>query len=159
MISTDDGQRETWLCSENMDRPCTSCILFRTWKGHQVIRKEGRYNIGLGTIKKILSNKETYTVQKPARQNFPRSRVIVSGLNAQWDGDLCSMQNVARVNDDVNFLLVLIDIFSRFLIVKPLKDKKSSIVANAIKSVLEEHSNYSLFALFVLIKEVNSNQK
>ena len=51
------------------------------------------------------------------------------------------MQNVARVNDDVNFLLVLIDIFSRFLIVKPLKDKKSSIVANAIKSVLEEHSN------------------
>lgn len=98
-------------------------------------------------------------MQKPARQNFPRSRVIVSGLNAQWDGDLCSMQNVARVNDDVNFLLVLIDIFSRFLIVKPLKDKKSSIVANAIKSVLEEHSNYSLFALFVLIKEVNSNQK
>jgi hypothetical protein len=123
-------------------------------KVYQIIRKEGRYNIGLGTIKKILSNKETYTVQKPAIQNFPRSRVIVSGLNAQWDGDLCSMQN-----DDVNFLLVLIDIFSRFLIVKPLKDKKSSIVANAIQSVLEEHSNYSLFALFVLIKEVNSNQK
>ena len=123
-------------------------------KVYQIIRKKGRYNIGLGTIKKILSNKETYTVQKPARQNFPRSRVMVSGLNAQWDGDLCSMQN-----DDVNFLLVLIDIFSRFLIVKPLKDKKSSIVANAIKSVLEEHSNYSLFALFVLIKEVNSNQK
>lgn len=123
-------------------------------KVYQIIRKKGRYNIGLGTINKILSNKETYTVQKPARQNFPRSRVIVSGLNAQWDGDLCSMQN-----DDVNFLLVLIDIFSRFLIVKPLKDKKSSIVANAIQSVLEEHSNYSLFALFVLIKEVNSNQK
>jgi hypothetical protein len=128
-------------------------------KVYQIIRKEGRYNIRLGTIKKMLSNKETYTVQKPARQKFPRSRVIVSGLNAQWDGDLCSMQNVARVNDDVNFLLLLIDIFSRFLIVKPLKDKKSSIVANAIKSVLEEHSNYSLFALFVLIKEVNSNQK
>jgi hypothetical protein len=40
-------------------------------KVYQIIRKEGRYNIGLGTIKKILSNKETYTVQKPARQNFP----------------------------------------------------------------------------------------
>ena len=115
MISADDGQRETWLCSENMDRPCTFCILFRTWKGHQVIRKEGRYNVGLGTIKKMLSNKETYTVQKPTRQNFPKSRAIVSGLNAQWDGDLCSMQNVARVNDDLNVLLVLIDIFSRFL--------------------------------------------
>lgn len=38
-------------------------------------------------------------------------------------------------------MLVLIDIFSRFLIVKPLKDKKSSTVAKAIKSVLEEHKD------------------
>lgn len=52
--------------------------------------------------------------------------MIVSGLNAQWDGDLASMENVAKYNDDIKFLLVLIDIFSRFLIVKPLKDKNSS---------------------------------
>jgi hypothetical protein len=39
-------------------------------KVYQIIRKEGRYNIGLGTIKKILSNKETYTVQKPRKNVY-----------------------------------------------------------------------------------------
>jgi len=67
--------------------------------------------------------------------------VIVSGLNAQWDGDLASMENVAQFNDNVKFLLILIDIFSRFLIVKTLKNKKTSTVANAIKSLLEEQKN------------------
>ena len=111
-------------------------------KVYQIVRKEGKYKIGLGTIKQFfLSNIETYTVQKPARHNFPRSRVIVSGLNAQWDGDLASMENVAQFNDNVKFLLILIYIFSRFLIVKTLKNKKSSTVTNAIKSLLKEHKN------------------
>lgn len=110
-------------------------------KVYQIVRKEGKYKIGLGTIKHFLSNIETYTVQKPARQNFPRSRVIVSGLNAQWDGDLASMENVAQFNDNVKFLLILVDIFSRFLIVKTLKNKKSSTVASAIQSLLEKHKN------------------
>lgn len=80
--------------------------------------------------------------------------MIVSGLNAQWDGDLASMENVAEYNDDIKFFLVLIYIFSRFLIVKPLKDKKSSTVAKAIQSVLEEHKDRKL-----RVKESNSNQK
>ena len=81
-------------------------------KLYTVIRKEGKYNIGLGTIKKILSNKESYTVQKPVQRAFARNRVIVSGLDDQWDMDLASMENVAQYNDNVKFLLIVIDIFS-----------------------------------------------
>lgn len=80
----------------------------------QIIRIEGKYNIGLGTVKKVLSNKEAYTVQKHVRLHFPRNRVIVSGLDAQSNGDLASMENVAQYNDNVKFLLILIDIFSSF---------------------------------------------
>jgi hypothetical protein len=80
-------------------------------KLYDVIRKEGKYNIGLGIIRKILSKKETYSLQKPARRNFPRNRVIVSGIDAQWDGDLASMENVSKYNNGIRFLLVLIDIF------------------------------------------------
>jgi len=39
-----------------------------------------------------------------------------------------------------HFLLVLIDIVSRFLIVKPLTNKKSVTVANALKSIFERNS-------------------
>lgn len=101
----------------------------------QVIRKEGKYNISRGALKKILSKEETYSVQKPARKNFKRNRVIVSGFNAQWDGDLMSMENVAKYNNGIKFVLVLIDIFSRYLIVRPLKDKKSDTVAAALESI------------------------
>jgi hypothetical protein len=80
-------------------------------KLYDVIRKEGKYNIGLGIIRKILSKKETYSLQKPARRNFLRNRVIVSGIDAQWDGDLASMENVSKYNNGIRFLLVLIDIF------------------------------------------------
>lgn len=109
-------------------------------KVYQIVKKEGKYKIGLNTVKKILSNIEAYSVQKPARRHFSRSRVIVSGIDAQWDGDLASMENVAKYNDGVQFLLVLIDIFSRFLIVKPLTNKKSVTVANALKSIFQHNS-------------------
>ena len=83
-------------------------------KLYDVIRKDGNYKIGLGTIRKILSKKETYSFQRPARSNFPRNRVIVSGINAQWDGALASMENVSKYNNEIKFLLVLIDIFPYF---------------------------------------------
>lgn len=62
--------------------------------------------------------------------------MVVAGINAQWDGDLASMENISKYNNGIKFLLILIDIFSRFLIVKPLKDKKKSdTVAKALKSI------------------------
>ena len=92
-------------------------------KLYDVIRKERKYKIGLGTISKILSKKK-HSLQRPARRNFSRNRVTVSGIAAQWDGALSSMENVLKYNNGIKFLLVLIDIFSRFLVVRPLKNKK-----------------------------------
>lgn len=59
----------------------------------------------------------------------------MAGINAQWDGDLASMENISKYNNGIKFLLILIDFFSRFLIVKPLKDKKNDTVAKALKSI------------------------
>lgn len=93
-------------------------------KLYHIVKKEGKYNIQRGLIKYFLSKKEAYSLHKLRRKNFRRNRVIVEGIDSMWDGDLASMENVSKYNDGVKFLLVLIDIFSSFLIVKPLKDKK-----------------------------------
>lgn len=93
-------------------------------KLYKIIRKEGKYKIGKGTVKKVLAKLETYSVQRPARKTFKRNRVIVAGIDSLWDGDLASMENVMKYNNGTKFLLILIDIFSRYLIVKPLLDKK-----------------------------------
>lgn len=100
-------------------------------KVYEVIRKKGKHEIGVETIKNILSKNETYSVQKPVRINFDRNRVIVKGIDDQWDGDLASMENVSKYNDGVKYLLVLIDIYSRYLNIRKIKDKKSTTVVTA----------------------------
>lgn len=72
-------------------------------KLYKIIRKHGKYNIGRGTVKRALAKIDTYSVQKPARKNFRRNRVIVAGIDAQWDGDLASMENVSKYNNGIKF--------------------------------------------------------
>lgn len=74
---------------------------------------------------------------KPIRRSFPRSRVVVDTIDSMWDGDLADVSNLSSENDGYNFLLVLIDIFSRFLFIMPLKNKQHQSVANGLKSVFQ----------------------
>jgi len=61
--------------------------------------------------------------KKGPLQNSKRVQCdVVAGLNSLFDGDLADMQNVSKYNDGVKFLLILKDVFSRFLWVVPLKD-------------------------------------
>jgi transposase InsO family protein len=46
------------------------------------------------------------------------------------------MQNVAKYNDGIKYLLTCIDCFSRYAYVKPLTSKSSNNVAKAFESVL-----------------------
>ena len=62
----------------------------------------------------------------------------VAGLNDQADIDLMSVENISKWNDGVKFLLTVMDIFSRYLYVQPLKNKKSQTVLNAIKDILKD---------------------
>ena len=42
---------------------------------------------------------DTYTLHKPACQNFKRNRVIVGGIDNQWQMDLADMQSLKDYND------------------------------------------------------------
>ena len=93
-------------------------------KLYEIVKKEGKFNVSYEFIKRFLSKKESYSLHRSRRKKFKRNSVIVEGIDSMWDGDLASMENVAQYNDGVKFLLVVIDIFSKYLIVKPLKNKK-----------------------------------
>ena len=51
--------------------------------------------------------------------------MIVAGIDDQFDVDLASFISCADENDGYKYLLVVIDIFSRYGWVQPLKDKGS----------------------------------
>lgn len=101
------------------------------------VRKEGKFKIGRKRIEQWLQDQQPYSLQRAVHYKFQRRRVIVSGIDAQWDMDLADVSNISKYNDGVNYLLFVIDIFSRYLWVVPLKNKTSTTVANGLSVVLE----------------------
>ena len=54
------------------------------------------------------------TLHKPLLRHFRRNRVIVSGIDQQWQMDLADMQSMQKFNDGYRYLLVCIDVFSKY---------------------------------------------
>ena len=55
-----------------------------------------------------------------------------------WGADLTDMQLLSKFNKGFRFLLCVIDIFSKYAWVVPLKDKKGISIANAFQKILKE---------------------
>ena len=55
-----------------------------------------------------------------------------------WGADLADMQLLRRYNKGVRFLLCVIDIFSKYAWVVPLKDKKGVSIFTAFQSILKQ---------------------
>ena len=89
-------------------------------------------------IKNWLQKKDSYTLHKPLRHKFSRNRVIVGGLNEQFQADLVDMQSLAKFNDDFRYLLTCTDVLSKYSFVIPLKDKKSSTIVKAFEKIFSE---------------------
>ena len=46
------------------------------------------------------------------------------------------MQLISKYNKEIRYLLCAIDLFSKYVFVVPLKDKKGSTIVNAFQSIL-----------------------
>lgn len=88
-------------------------------------------------IKEILSSIESYTLHKeyhksdrnPSYSHFPKY---------QWQMDLVDIQNLAKYNFGVKYLLTCIDTFSRKAYVRMLTSKQSDYVLQAFESIVRE---------------------
>ena len=60
-----------------------------------------------------------------------------------WSADLADMQLISRFNRGFRFLLCVIDIFSKYAWVVPLKDKKGATITNAFQSILKKSNRKS----------------
>ena len=65
-----------------------------------------------------------------------RNRVIVGGIDQQWQMDLADMQSMQKFNDGYRYLLVCTNVFSKYAWVVPLKNKTGSSLVEAFKIIL-----------------------
>ena len=89
-------------------------------------------------MKQWLSKQNTYTLHKPIRRKFTRRRTIVAGIDYQWQGDLADVSSMSKYNDQRRYLFCLIDVFSKYAWVVPIKDKTGKTLVEAMKTVLKE---------------------
>ncbi len=98
------------------------------------VKKDGKFDVSRSQIEKWLMGQDTYTLHKPARRRFKWNRVIVGGIDELWQMDL---QPLANENDGYRYLLVCIDVFSKFAWIVPLKNKTGPALVEVFKVILE----------------------
>ena len=90
----------------------------------------------------IINNKENIQLaeesNKPVIKKFKKRKVDSGFKDNIWGADLADMQLISKFNKGFKFLLCVIDIFSKYVWVVPLKDKKSISIVNAFQKILKE---------------------
>ena len=101
------------------------------------VKEKGKNKISRKQVRDWLSQQAwVYTLHKPARRRYKRSRVIVPGIDAQFQADLVDLQNLSRYNKGYKYLLTCIDIFSKYAFVLPLKTKQGQELVKAFQKIL-----------------------
>ena len=98
-------------------------------------------------IMSIMSNKEwAEELHKPIIRKSKKRKVYSSFIDNIWGADLGDMQLISKFNKSNCFLLYVIDIFSKYICVIPLKDKKkyynSAVIlgtADSIRKIQKGH--------------------
>ena len=106
-------------------------------KVHQILKAFGITSPGLYKIRRCIQSLDDYSLQKPIRRSFKRARVEVSGPYEQFDADLADVSNLSKQNSGYRFLLIVIDVFSLFLWVEPIKTKFARDVLKALQKIVK----------------------
>ena len=89
-------------------------------------------------VRDFLNARESYTLHKPVRRKFPRRITYASKPDELWQADLADMGDLQKENDGTRFLLTVIDVFSKFAWIRPLKRKTGEELVRAFTSILKE---------------------
>ena len=119
---------------ESPDHPASFSGLDKLYR----IAKKEFPSITRNEIKQWAENNLSYSLHKPSRRNCKHNKIYAPEIDSLWEADLAFVQDVAKENDGVNYLLVVIDVFSKFLWVRPMKNKNARSLVQAFDSILSE---------------------
>ena len=85
-----------------------------------------------------LTNKLADELHHRVIRKFPKRRVYVNSIDQTWAVDLADMQQYSKQNKHYKYLLAVIDVFSKYGWLIPLKNKTGVTVSEAFKTLFEE---------------------
>ena len=88
---------------------------------------------------KVKNNKQlAEELHKPIFRMFKKKKVYSRFKDNIWGADLADMQLISKFSKGFRFLLCVIDIFSKYAWVVPLKDKKGVSIVNPFQKKLDK---------------------
>ena len=105
---------------------------YRTVKNHFPVVTRKKYENGQKIIFPI---RYAYP---PSGRTFKRNKVYAPKIGSLCEGDLPFVQDVTKENDGVNYLFVVIDVLSKYVWVRPMKNKTARSLLESFGSILTE---------------------
>jgi len=95
-------------------------------------------NIHINDVNDWLASQDSYTRHKNIVRKFNRQKVLVAGIDSQWQIDLSVLISLAEFNDGYNYLFCCIDVFSKFGWIEPLYTKEGVEIVRVMKKIFSE---------------------
>ena len=99
----------------------------------------------------FLQDQGSYTLHKLTHKKFLRRKVLAPRPGVIASCDLADMTLLSKFNNGYKYILIFIDVFSRFAQAVPLKKKDGKTVASALETILD--SGY-----FNKLSQLNSDE-
>ena len=77
-------------------------------------------------------------LHKPIIRKFKKRKLYSTFKDHIWGADLADIQLISKFIKGFRFLLCVIDVFSKYAWVAPLKDKKGVSIVNAFPSIFKK---------------------
>ena len=77
-------------------------------------------------------------LHEPVIKKINKRKVYSQFKDNIWGVDLADMQSLSRKNKGIKYLLCVIDLFSEYIFVVPLKDKKVISIVNAFDKIIKQ---------------------
>ena len=91
-----------------------------------------------GKIVRYLQSKAPYTKCRQFRESFPRLKAVAYRIIEIWSVDVAYMDKVVQHNNGVKYLLVAVDVLSRYLTVQPMKTLYAKDAVEAFKKMIKK---------------------
>lgn len=86
-------------------------------------------------VKSWLARQDVYTIYKRVTRKFNRPRVVVPKMDYQFDADTVNMVKYVKDNERFSYILIVVDIFTRFLWTVPLQTLTGKEMVKALSQI------------------------
>ena len=134
------GRRRVWVGSRNSenDENKMRSVYYDTKNALGFAGKRGMLKkFPKEKVKEWLQNELAYSLHKPIRRRFTTRPYRSAGVNYLWQMDLMEMIPYSKVNKGYKYILVCIDVFSRYVRALPTKNKTGKEICGKVEQMIK----------------------